>query len=217
MMSEQSSIEPSEPRPRFQFSLRTLIGVVTGCCLLCSAVAWAGGNGVLLFFGAGGLFLLVVGVYRKRAELAVGGVVLWIVAAVAWPALRSTHSGGVGQRNVPITVTVVDLSTNTPIGGATVCFRPHWVSGTAAYSSTETAADGAATLTLQLERHYECVQTPLRGTEEQSWFVFAWSAIEVEARGYRDTQVTLFELVRAETWQEDQLPLPTVTIKISPK
>ena len=49
-MSEQASNDPSEARPRFQFSLRTLMGFTAAVAPLLGMWSWRGELGVLQYF-----------------------------------------------------------------------------------------------------------------------------------------------------------------------
>ncbi len=209
MPPEQPTNNPTEPRPRFQFTLRTLICVVTGCCLLCSAVTWAGEVAVMVLFGVAGLLLFVASVRKRQLDLAVAAVICWLMVGLIAP----SGECGSGSYTVPITVTIVDARTKAPIPGAVVQVsvrRP--VAGTA-----ETGTDGVAKVRATLRYHTHSVNWPLRDSGTKAWVEFRSRSIRVDAEGYKPFCATLADVMGADVWNYDELPLPPVEIELHPK
>lgn len=79
---------------RFQFTLRTLLVLMTLCCLIFGLVQWIGLSSTLPIMIAAGLVLAMLGeVISREGLLLWGGVVMAVgfFAAIAAALLRAAH------------------------------------------------------------------------------------------------------------------------------
>ncbi len=101
-----------------QFSLRTLLLVVTVVAVVCSLTRWLHELGIAVSMLSLGVGFVGIGIWRRRKTQILGGCVL-IVALVLWSPWLLTAACWVGHKKIPVTVCVQDQS-RTAIPNATV-------------------------------------------------------------------------------------------------
>jgi len=175
---------PDAPKLRwYQFSLRTLLGMITACSMLLGLVAWRGEvvSRMPEVFLAIGLVVFAVGTCLRRWAIAAFGLILlaglaWELKFVAPNCPANTFRGYEGFR-------VVDRETAKPISGARVRFV------SCATSSGTTDADGFVRLAC-----YRSLNTHSSGFgdhgDQERW---SWS-LEVTAPDYAPLRAELREL-----------------------
>ena len=101
-----------------QFSLRTLLLVVTCVAIVCSLTSWLHETGIAISMLSLGIGFLSFGIRQKRKSHILGGCRL-IAALILWSPWLLTAICWVGEKKVSVTVRVQDQS-GTPVPNATV-------------------------------------------------------------------------------------------------
>lgn len=175
---------PGESNRRFQFSLRTLMGLVAGCSLFCGMVAWQGEQGAFLFFLGVGFCLMVLGIVLRRIGLILAGAaaVVLMFLAVSFSAQRTGVTTASIWQPVAIRIEVVDAASKEPVAGAGVYVRSRSDLAPTA-EELPTDADGVAEVTAELSCGFTGYRT-LFGTRTERSISFAGATVHAGARGY---------------------------------
>ena len=212
-MSEQQRQAPNESNRRFQFSLRTLMGLTAGLSLLFGMVAWKGEQGAFLFFLGVGVCLIALGIYLRRLGLILVGTVAVVLMylGVSFSARRTGVSSGSTWRPVPITIKVVDAANKDPIPGAAVYVRSR-SDLSPDPQEVLTGTDGVAEVEGQLTRGFTSYRT-MFGTRTERWISFAGAWVNASAEGYEPVRKPLTAYL-GESRDSDGRPLPEVRVEM---
>ena len=121
-----------------QFSLRTLLLVVTVVAVVCSLTRWLHELGIAVSMLSLGIGFLGIGIWRRRKTHILGGCVL-IVALVLWSPWLLTATCWVGHKTISVTIRVQD-SSGKALPNATVQLTDR----TSGSSTASTDSDGIA-------------------------------------------------------------------------
>ena len=140
MPKEKRSTGERQQASRFQFSLRTLLGLVAALSLLMGMWAWRGEYGLYQFFFGAGLCLVAVGIYLRRVRLILCGVLVLvgIELGISFSARRTAVTSRITWSVVALPVQILDANSGEPIPRA----MARVLSGRDAGGAEYVAADG---------------------------------------------------------------------------
>jgi len=212
MPKEKRSTGERQQASRFQFSLRTLLGLVAALSLLMGMWAWRGEYGLYQFFFGAGLCLVAVGIYLRRVRLILCGVLVLvgIELGISFSARRTAVTSRITWSVVALPVQILDANSGEPIPRA----MARVLSGRDAGGAEYVAADGngVARVPCELAVVVEEYET-FFGTRGNRRLSLSGVWVEVRAEGYRPARLFLEKrLGKHRELRSD--PLPMITVKI---
>jgi hypothetical protein len=106
-----------------QFSLRTVLAILTGSSVFLGVAAWAAWSAAVIIplsLGTLGILVTILALRRRRRGLALLGGLLMVFAVGVFANNALTVVAWVGRHKLDVHVTVLDASALTPLPNATV-------------------------------------------------------------------------------------------------
>ena len=188
---------------RFQFSLRTLLLVVTVVAVVCSLTRWLHEWGIAVSMLSLGIGFVGIGISSKRWSYIGGGCVLicgfvisspWLLTATCW----------VGHKKISVTVRVHDHS-GTPIPNATVQLTER--DGNSTASTTDSSGLARVVGTFQI-----CGTDTL--LSKTGIVELLGEKLSVRAIGFKSFNRELEEIVERSCWDLHAPTPPEVPIQL---